>query len=86
MIKDNIPEQMKVFPITAIPHKSKAFPSILDLAFSLRLIHRGRVSLVNENSEKMAPAGAINKIGNVIMRIIHDFAKSPDDAMIFQFK
>ena len=84
MIKDNLPEQMKVFPITAIPHKSKAFPSILDLAFSLRLIHRGRVSLVNENSEKMAPAGAIDKIGNVLMRLIHDFSEVPDDAKIFQ--
>ena len=86
MIKDNLPEQMKVFPITAIPHKSKAFPSILDLAFSLRLIHRGRVSLVNENSEKMAPAGAIDKIGNVLMRLIHDFSEGPYDANILQAK
>ena len=31
-IKGNIPTQMKVSPIAAIPHKSKAFRSILDLS------------------------------------------------------
>ncbi len=30
-IKDTPPPQMKVLPIAAIPHKSKAFQSILDL-------------------------------------------------------
>ncbi len=34
-IKDNPPTQTKVLPIAAIPHKSKAFESILDLSFSL---------------------------------------------------
>jgi hypothetical protein len=34
-IKDTPPLQMKVSPIAAIPHKSKAFQSILDLSFSL---------------------------------------------------
>ena len=43
LIKDNPPEQMKVFPIASISHKSKALWSILDLDLSLRLIPRGRV-------------------------------------------
>ncbi len=34
-IKDNPPEQLKISPIAAIPHKSKAFRSILDLSFQL---------------------------------------------------
>jgi hypothetical protein len=34
-IKDNPPEQLKISPISAIPHKSKAFRSILDLSFQL---------------------------------------------------
>ena len=33
--KDTLPPQMKVLPIAAIPHKSKAFQSILDLSLSL---------------------------------------------------
>jgi hypothetical protein len=36
-IKDNPPEQLKISPIAAIPHKSKQFWSILDLSFHLRL-------------------------------------------------
>jgi hypothetical protein len=34
-IKDNPPEQLKISPIAAILHKSKAFRSILDLSFGL---------------------------------------------------
>ena len=49
LIKENLPEQMKVSPISAIPHKSKDFRSIIDLALSLWLILQGRVPSVNEN-------------------------------------
>ena len=86
MIKDNIPEQMKVSPIAEILHKSKAFHSILDLDFFLRLIPQGWVPSVNENSEQTAPAGAIDQIGNFLMRLIHAFTEAPDDATIFQAK
>jgi hypothetical protein len=34
-IKDDPPPQLKILPIAAIPHKSKAFWSILDLSFRL---------------------------------------------------
>ena len=34
-IKKNPPNQLKISPIAAIPHKSKAFRSILDLSFQL---------------------------------------------------
>ena len=34
-IKDNPPAQLKISPIAAIPYKSKAFRSILDLSFHL---------------------------------------------------
>jgi hypothetical protein len=34
-IKDNPPQQLKISPIAAIPHKLKAFRSILDLSFRL---------------------------------------------------
>ena len=54
LIKDKLPKQMKVSPIAAILHKSKAFWSIFDLDLSLRLIPQGRVPSVNLNSEKTA--------------------------------
>ena len=77
LIKEKITEQMKVFTIEAIPNKSKAFHSIIELVFSLRLINQGRVPLVNENSEKMMPAGENNQIGNVLMRIIYEHNYPP---------
>ena len=41
--KGDFPTKMKVSPISAIPHKSKALRSILDLSFSLKLTPRGGV-------------------------------------------
>ena len=49
-IKDNPPQQMKVSPIAAIPHKSKAFRSILDLSFSLRLRDGTTLPSVNDST------------------------------------
>ena len=64
-IKGNIPAQMKVSQISAIPHKSKAFISILYLSFLLKLTPCGRVPSVNKNIKKTAPGGAIDQIGHV---------------------
>jgi len=41
--KRSPPDQLKVSQIAAIPHKSRAFRSILDLSFILRLISGGTV-------------------------------------------
>ena len=59
-IKGNTPPKMKVSPIDAIPHKSKAFILILDLSFLLKLIPQGRVPSVNENSKNTDPGGRLD--------------------------
>ena len=82
-IKGNIPTQMKVSPISAISHKSKAFRSILDLSFYLKLTPHGRVTSVNKNRDKTAPGDAIDYIGHVLLRLIHAFAKKTECANIF---
>ena len=74
------------FNNNGIPHKSKAFRSILDLLFSLKLTPHGRVYSVNKNCEKTALGGAIYQIGHVILCLIHAFAEAPDGAKIFQAK
>ncbi len=43
-IKDNPPKELKLSPNAAIPHKSKAYRSILDLSFCLRLKKRWDLS------------------------------------------
>jgi hypothetical protein len=59
-IKDDPPPQLKISPIAAIPHKSKAYQSILDLSFHLRLENGGVRAAVNETTTKTAPKGAID--------------------------
>ncbi len=85
-IKDNPPKELKISPIAAIPHKSKAYRSILDLSFCLRLKNGGVRAAVNDTTKKMAPRGAINQIGEVLSCIIHAFAEADKNAKIFMVK
>jgi hypothetical protein len=85
-IKDNPPTELKISPIAVIPHKSKAYRSILDLSFRLRLKNGGFRDAVNETTVKTAPGGAIDQIGECLSRIIHAFAAAEEDAKIFMAK
>ena len=85
-IKANPPENLKISPIAAIPHKSKQFRSILDLSFHLRLKQGGVLPSVNSTTVKTAPKGAIDQLGHSLSRIIHAFAETDDDAVIFMAK
>ena len=64
---------MKMSPISAIPHKSKAFRLILDLSCLLRITPQGHVPLVNENIKKTSPGSEIDKIGHVLLHFINIF-------------
>jgi hypothetical protein len=64
----------------------KAYQSILDLSFWLRL-KSGRVFLaVNDTTEKSAPKEAIDQIGESLLRISHAFAEADEDVKIFKAK
>jgi hypothetical protein len=75
-IKDNPPKQLKISPIAAILHKSKAFRSIFDLSIRLRLKNGGILASVNNTTEKLAPKGAIDQIRDCLSRMIHAFAEA----------
>ncbi len=85
-IKDNPLKQLKISPIAAIPHKSKAFRSILYLSFQLRLQNGGILASVNDTTEKRAPKGAIDQIRDCLSRIIHAFAEADQNAKVFMAK
>jgi hypothetical protein len=85
-IKDNPPRQLKISPIAAIPHKSKAYRLILDLSFRIRLANRGVWASVNNTTKKTAPAGAINQISECLACIVHAFAETDPSANIFMAK
>jgi hypothetical protein len=85
-IKDTPPPQLKISPIVAIPHKSKAFWSILDLSFCLCFKNGGLLDSVNNSTIKLAPRGALDQLGYALSRIIHAFAKADDINKIFMAK
>ena len=86
IIKWDHPQQLKVSPVAAIPHKSREYRSILNLSFALCLVDRGVVESVNSTTEKFAPRGAINQLGHSLKQIIHVFAKVEKDAKILMAK
>jgi hypothetical protein len=75
-IKDFPPEQLKISPLTMIPHKSWKYRAILDLSFRLQLKNGGHAPSVNENTTLEAPATAIDQMGHAFSRIIHAFAQA----------
>ncbi len=85
-IKDDPPHQLKILPIATIPHKSKAFQSVLDLSFCLCLRNGGFHYSVNDSTIKMAPRGALDQLGQALSRIIHAFAEADDNDKIFMAK
>ena len=86
LFKGDFTTRMKVPHIAETPCKSKAFRSILDLSFSLKLTPHGRVPLVNENNKKTALGVSNDQIVHVLLRLIHGFAEAPDCAKILQAK
>jgi hypothetical protein len=85
-IKDNPPTQLKISPIAAIPHKSNAFWSILDLSFCLRLKYGGFLESVNGATVKLAPRVALDQLGHSLSRIVHAFAEAGEEDKVFMAK
>jgi hypothetical protein len=85
-VKGNHPQQLKLSPVAAIPHKSRAYCSILDLLFSRCLSEGGTLPSVNDTTTKLAPWGAVDQLGHSLKRIVHAFAKAEDDAIILMAK
>jgi hypothetical protein len=78
-IKDDPPPQLKISPISMVPHKSCHFRTILDLSFAIRLQSGELHTSVNPSTEKLAPQGAISQLGHSLGRIIHAFASTSDE-------
>lgn len=84
-IKHDIPPNLKVSPIAAVPHKSRIYRMILDLSFQITLNGK-KLQSVNETSDKsLAPQHAMYELGNVIPRIIWAMATSHDTTTPFLF-
>ena len=79
-IMKNFPKQLKISPVAMIPHKSRAFCTILDLTFRLR--HKGKLlESVNSATTKMAPAESMIQLGNLIVLLADNC--NPDQPFMF---
>ena len=85
-IKHNPPKNLKISPIAAIPHKSRDYRMILDLAFALKLENGSDLQSVNDASDKtLAPHHSMYELGNVIPRIIQEMAAAPNNGVPILF-
>ena len=83
-IADKLPAKLKISPVAMIPHKSRAFRTILDLSFRLR--HRGKLmESVNSATVKQAPAEAMVQLGHCIQRLIATLADNFNPQKPFKF-
>ena len=69
-IKDNPPEQLKVAPIAAIPHKTRHFRAILDLSYELKGVGAPPTS-VNDTTKKLPHEQSLVQLGKVLPRLFH---------------
>lgn len=83
-IKHNPPPNLKISPIAAIPHKSRQFRVILNLAYELKF-GTTKLKSVNDATDKtLAPQHSMHELGNVIPRIILAMANAdPDLPLLF---
>ena len=82
-IKDNLPKELKLSPISQIPHKSRDYRTILDLSYVQKKDGQPVAPAVNATTRPTAPEAAISQMGSVLPRMIIAMAKCPEDATIY---
>jgi hypothetical protein len=79
-LKRNLPNNIRISPIAAIPHKSRDFRMILDLSYTFTIDGVAWPS-VNESSEQehSPPLHSMAQMGQVLPRLVHAIATSSED-------
>ena len=85
-LKKDLPQELKVSPITMIPHKPRLYRAIVDLPYKLKLTPEEVLTSVNDFTTKTAPRGAINQLGHSLSRIIHAFSEMDNNVKVFMAK
>jgi hypothetical protein len=73
-IRDNPPRNLKLSPMTAIPHKRPLFWMILDLSHGVRLRGSQFLSINEATNKRVAPAEVMLELGNVLPQLIYAIA------------
>ena len=72
-----LPAKLKLSPIAAIPHKSRAYRMILDLSFAFSVDGTTWPSVNEATDREAAPLKAMTQLGKVLPRIIYALATLP---------
>jgi len=83
-INDIIPKRLKISPVAMVPHKSRAFKTILYLSFKLRY-KGGTTPSVNDSTVRQAPAESMVQLGKCHKRIVATLARHYDPHHPFTF-
>ena len=75
-IKNKPPHNLKISPLAAIPHKSRAYRAILDLSYQMKIAGQPLPS-INDNCDKdLAPQITMKELGKVLPRLIAAIANA----------
>ena len=78
-LRKHLPPNLKLSPIAAIPHKSRAYRMILDLSFAFKVDNVIWPSVNDSTDRATAPLQSMAQLGKVLPRIIHALATLPTD-------
>ena len=77
-------KNLKISPVSMIPHKSRAFRTILDILFQLQ--HLGKLmESLNLATTKQAPDKSMVQLGKYVQRLIALLANNYDPVQPFLF-
>ena len=79
LLRKKLPAKLKLSPIAAIPHKSRAFRMILDLSFAFALAGISWPSVNQATNRQAAPLKAMAQLGKVLPRLIYALATLPEN-------
>lgn len=85
-IKHNPSKNLRISPIAVIPHKSRDYRMILNLAYNLKLNNNKLPSVNDTTNGEHAPQHTMYKLGNIVPRIIWTMATSLDNGVPFYFQ
>ena len=78
-LRKNLPKNIRISPIAAIPHKSRAFRMILDLSYMFTIDGNPWPSVNVASNPHDPPLNAMTQLGQVLPRLVHAIATSPEE-------
>ena len=78
-LKKQLPPNIRISPIAAIPHKTRDYRMILDLSYMFSIDGLPWPSVNDSTHPSQAPLHSMAQLGQVLPRLVHAIATSPED-------